>query len=96
MGVQSLDKAVEVQADYAKQAYENFVTELQRIFGLYSQLAGQAFNRGKRQAWKRIGSDVLGAVAAGHFVFGARDHAAASEARKTRPARCRRAAASRP
>jgi hypothetical protein len=50
MGARSFDKAVEVQADYAKQAYENFVAESQKICGLYSRLAGQAFKRGRRQA----------------------------------------------
>jgi len=50
MGARSFDKAVEVQADYAKQAYENFVAESQKICGLYGQLAGQAFKRGRRQA----------------------------------------------
>ena len=48
MGVRSLDKAVEVQTDYATQAYENFVAESQRICGLYSELAGQALRLGKR------------------------------------------------
>jgi hypothetical protein len=50
MGVRSFDKAVEVQTDYATQAYENFVAESQRICGLYSELAGQAFRFGKRHA----------------------------------------------
>jgi hypothetical protein len=43
MGVRSLDKAVEVQTDFATQAYANFVAQSQRICGLYGQLAGQAF-----------------------------------------------------
>ena len=45
MDVRSLDKAVEVQTDFAKQAYVNFVAESQKICGLYSQLAGQALKR---------------------------------------------------
>ena len=48
MGVRSLDKAVEVQTDYATQSYANFVEESQRICGLYNELAGQAFRFGKR------------------------------------------------
>jgi hypothetical protein len=50
MGVRSFDKAVEVQTDFATQAYANFVAQSQRICGLYSQLAGQAFRLGKRHA----------------------------------------------
>ena len=50
MDVRSLDKAVEVQADFATQAYANFVAQSQRICGLYSQLAGQALRFGKRHA----------------------------------------------
>jgi hypothetical protein len=42
-GVRSLDKALEVQAEYAKTAYETFVAESQKIRGLYSDLAKQTF-----------------------------------------------------
>jgi Phasin protein len=42
-GVRSLDKAIEIQAEFAKQAYETFVAESQRICGLYSELAKQIF-----------------------------------------------------
>ncbi|HEV7411597.1 MAG TPA: phasin family protein [Bradyrhizobium sp.] len=42
-GVRSLDKAFEVQTDYAKSAYETFVTESQKIAGMYSDLAKQSF-----------------------------------------------------
>ena len=45
MGVRSLDKAVEVQTDFATQAYANFITGSQRICGLYSDLAKQALKR---------------------------------------------------
>jgi hypothetical protein len=48
MGVRSFDKAVEAQADYATQAYENFVAESQRICGLYSELASQTLKPGRR------------------------------------------------
>jgi hypothetical protein len=41
MGVRSLDKAIEIQTDFARQAYENFVAESQKICELYSQLASQ-------------------------------------------------------
>jgi phasin protein len=48
MGVRSLDKAFEVQTDYATQAYANFVAQSQRICGLYSELASQTLKPGKR------------------------------------------------
>jgi hypothetical protein len=41
--VRSLDKAFEVQAEYAKTTYETFVAESQKIRGLYSDLARQSF-----------------------------------------------------
>src|SRR6266849_1239740 len=40
--VRSLEKAVEIQTEFAKQAYETFVTESQKIRELYSGLAKQS------------------------------------------------------
>jgi hypothetical protein len=42
-GVKSLDKAIEVQTEYAKSAYETFVADSQKIAGLYTDLAKQTF-----------------------------------------------------
>jgi phasin family protein len=42
-GVKSLDKAIEVQTEYAKSAYEAFVAESQKIAGMYTDLAKQTF-----------------------------------------------------
>jgi phasin family protein len=42
-GVKSLDKAIEVQTEFAKTAYETFVAESQKIAGLYTDLAKQTF-----------------------------------------------------
>jgi len=42
-GVKSLEKAVEMQTEYAKSAYETFVAESQKIAGLYTDLAKQTF-----------------------------------------------------
>jgi hypothetical protein len=42
-GVRSLDKAIEIQTEYAKQAYATFVTESQKIRELYTGLAKQTF-----------------------------------------------------
>lgn len=38
----SLDKAFEVQADYAKQAYEGFVAQATRMSELYAEMAKEA------------------------------------------------------
>jgi phasin family protein len=42
-GVRSLDKVIEAQNEFAKSAYETFVADSQKIAGLYSDLAKQAF-----------------------------------------------------
>ena len=42
-GVRSLDKAIEVQTEFAKTAYATFVTESQKIGVLYSDLAKQSY-----------------------------------------------------
>src|SRR5258705_8791457 len=42
-GVKSLDKAIEIQTEFAKTAYETFVTESQKIAALYSDLAKQSY-----------------------------------------------------
>lgn len=41
-GVKSLDKAIEVQTEFAKAVYETFVTESQTIGALYGDLAKQS------------------------------------------------------
>ena len=42
-GVKSLDKAIEVQTEFAKSAYETFVAESQKIAGLYTDLVKQTY-----------------------------------------------------
>lgn len=42
-GVKSLDKALEVQSEFAKTAYETFVADSQKIASLYGDLAKQVF-----------------------------------------------------
>jgi phasin family protein len=39
----SLDKAIEIQTEYAKSAYENFVSEAAKIGELYAELAKEAY-----------------------------------------------------
>ena len=42
-GVRSLDKAIEVQTEFAKTTYKTFVTESQKIGALYGDLAKQSY-----------------------------------------------------
>jgi phasin family protein len=42
-GVKSLDKAIEMQTEFAKSAYETFLADSQKIAGLYTDLAKQTF-----------------------------------------------------
>ena len=42
-GVKSLDKAIEVQTEYAKTAYEGFVAEATKIGELYADLAKESY-----------------------------------------------------
>lgn len=46
-GVRSLDKALEIQAEFAKQACETFAADSQKIRELYSELARQTFKPSK-------------------------------------------------
>ena len=43
MGVRSFEKAIEVQTEFARRAYANFVAELQKMTDLYRELAKQTF-----------------------------------------------------
>ena len=49
MGVRSFDKAIEVQTEFARQAYANCFAQSQRICELYGELAKQAF-----RPWERL------------------------------------------
>jgi hypothetical protein len=42
-GAKSLDKAIEIQADYAKTAYEGFIAEATKIGELYVDLAKESY-----------------------------------------------------
>ena len=44
-GVRSLDKVFELQTEFAREAYETFVTESRRIRELHGQLAAQRLKR---------------------------------------------------
>lgn len=43
LGAKSLDKAIEIQTDYAKNAYENFVAQATKIGELYADFAKQSY-----------------------------------------------------
>ena len=42
-GVKSFDKAIELQTDYAKSAYEGFVAEATKLGELYADLAKETY-----------------------------------------------------
>jgi hypothetical protein len=42
-GVKSFDKAIEIQTEFAKSAFESFVAESQKIGALYGDLAKQSY-----------------------------------------------------
>ena len=42
-GVKSVDKAIEIQTEFAKSAFETFMAELQKIGALYRDLATQSY-----------------------------------------------------
>jgi hypothetical protein len=42
-GARSLDKAIEIQNEFAKRSFQSFVADSQKIFGLYGELAKQTF-----------------------------------------------------
>jgi hypothetical protein len=42
-GVKSIDKAIEIQTEFAKSAFETYMAESQKIGALYRDLATQSF-----------------------------------------------------
>jgi hypothetical protein len=42
-GAKSFDKVIEIQTEFAKTAYETFVTESQKVTALYGDLAKQSY-----------------------------------------------------
>lgn len=46
-GVRSLDKALEIQTEFARQAYETYVADSRKIRELYSELVMKAFTPSK-------------------------------------------------
>jgi hypothetical protein len=57
MGVRSFDKAIEVQTEFARQAYANFIAESQKVWDLYSELTKQTFRPWRGFAAKAIRAD---------------------------------------
>ena len=48
IGVKNINEAIQIQSDFAKSAYEDFVAETTKIGGLYSDLAKEAFTPTKK------------------------------------------------
>jgi hypothetical protein len=51
--VRTFDEAIEIQGEFAKQAYANFVTQSERICELYGELAKQFFRPFEKFATER-------------------------------------------
>ena len=43
MSVKSLDQALEIQTSFAKRAYEEYIQQMTKIGGLYSEFAKEAY-----------------------------------------------------
>ena len=43
LGAKTLEKAIEIQSDYAKSAYEGFVAQATKVGELYADLAKEAY-----------------------------------------------------
>jgi hypothetical protein len=56
IGAKSLEKAIEVQSDYAKTAYEGFVAEATRLGELYADLAKETYKPFENQYGKVPGA----------------------------------------
>ena len=54
IGAKSLEKAVEVQSDYVKSAYEGFVAEATKLGELYTSLAKEAYKPFESQLGKVV------------------------------------------
>jgi hypothetical protein len=52
LGAKSLEKAVEVQSDYVKSAYESFVSEATKLGELYADLAKESYKPFENQFGK--------------------------------------------
>ena len=53
-GAKSLDKAIEVQSDYFKAAYEGFVSQTAKIGELYTDLAKEAYKPYEKYLGKTV------------------------------------------
>ena len=43
LGVKSIDQVVEIQTSFAKRAYDDYMQQLNKIGGLYSEFAKEAY-----------------------------------------------------
>ena len=61
MGAKSLEKAVEVQSDYLKTAYEGFVSQTAKLGQLYSDLAQETYKPFESYVSKASGANAMAA-----------------------------------
>ena len=80
LGVRSLDKAFEVQSEYARTAYEGYVSHASKLGQLYTNLAKEAFQpyllriaapEGQLQRCPLLMQHPRGSFSAARYLFGA-------------------------
>ncbi len=59
LGAKSIDKAIEIQTDYAKTAYEGFVAQATKIGELYADLAKETYKPFEAYVAKAAPSEVI-------------------------------------
>jgi phasin family protein len=54
MGVKSLEQAVEIQSQYAKKAFDNWVAEASKLSEMYAELARDAYKPIEKAAARKL------------------------------------------
>jgi hypothetical protein len=55
LGAKSVDRAFEIQSDYAKKAYDEHVAEVSKLSGMYVSLARKAYKPVEQAVTKKAG-----------------------------------------
>jgi hypothetical protein len=54
MRVRSLEQAVEIQSQYAKKAFDNWVAEASKLSAMYAEIARDAYNPIGKAAARKV------------------------------------------
>jgi hypothetical protein len=54
VGVKSFEQAVEIQSDYAKRAYDNWVAEASKLSEMYTNVAREAYKPVEKAVAKKV------------------------------------------